>query len=112
MNIIFLLGIVVIISYITTYFVRVFAFKKNILDKPSERSSHTIATPRGGGMAVALSWFLGIFYLHFSNQISPTLFYAFLSGILLVIISFLDDIYDLKPSIRLITQFIVALYAL
>jgi len=109
---IILLGLTILVAFILTYMVRKFALKKAIIDIPNKRSSHTIPTPRGGGLAVAVSWFLGIFYLFFSDQLAPTLLYAFLPGILLVIISFLDDLYDLKPLIRLGTQFIVSALAL
>jgi Fuc2NAc and GlcNAc transferase len=37
-----------ITAFILTGLMRVYALKKNIIDNPNERSSHTIPTPRGG----------------------------------------------------------------
>ncbi|HAM99601.1 MAG TPA: hypothetical protein DCQ26_13410 [Marinilabiliales bacterium] len=35
-----------VVTFILTAFVRQLAIKKNILDNPNERSSHTVPTPR------------------------------------------------------------------
>ena len=42
-----------------TYLVRKLALKKNIIDNPNERSSHTLPNLLGGGLAGVLVWFLG-----------------------------------------------------
>ena len=101
-----------ILSFALTYIVRKIAIKKSIIDTPNERSSHTVPTPRGGGLAIAITWFIGLIYLFINNRIESNLFYALLSGIILVIISFLDDIYNLNPKIRIIAQLISASLAL
>jgi Fuc2NAc and GlcNAc transferase len=44
--------------------------------------------------------------------IEARLYYALLSGIFLTVISFIDDIIDLKPVIRLVFQFITAILAI
>jgi UDP-N-acetylmuramyl pentapeptide phosphotransferase/UDP-N-acetylglucosamine-1-phosphate transferase len=89
-----------------------FALKRKLLDIPNERSSHFLPTPKGGGVAIIVSWYLGISILYFLNFIPENLFYSLLSGLLLAIISFIDDIVDLKPYIRLIAQVITASIAL
>ena len=58
-----------IFSFGLTYITRKFAIKKSILDLPNERSSHTIPTPRGGGIAIALTWFLSISILYYYNLV-------------------------------------------
>lgn len=93
-----------IISVILTYLVRQLALKKNIIDNPNERSSHTIPTPRGGGLAIVIVWFLSLGYLFWKGQIEQNLFFALLSGLILAIVSLLDDIMDLKPAIRMLAQ--------
>jgi len=100
--------VVGILSYGLTYVTRKFAIKKAIIDLPNERSSHTIPTPRGGGIAIALTWFLSISILYYYNQIDKSLFLALFSGLLLSIISLLDDIYTLKNKPRLLVQAIVS----
>ncbi len=100
------------LSFILTYVVKVIAVKKSIIDIPVDRSSHTVPTPRGGGLAIAIVWFAALLYLFFDNRLNKDLFFALISGIVLVIVSLLDDIYDLKPVIRIGAQFISAVSAL
>ena len=103
---------VLFISLALTFFVRKFALKKQILDIPNERSSHTIPTPRGGGLAIAISWYLAITVLYFLGKIEGDLFFALLSGVVLSVISFIDDIRNLSPKIRMVAQFTAAVLAL
>jgi Fuc2NAc and GlcNAc transferase len=83
--------------------------KKSFVASVNERSSHTIPTPHGGGIAIAITWFIGLFYLYFTAQIESNLFYALLFGLIISIVSFLDDIYELSPKIRLIAHAVVAI---
>jgi Fuc2NAc and GlcNAc transferase len=99
-------------SFTLTYFIKNYAIKKSLLAEVNERSSHSVATPHGGGIAIAVTWFVGLIYLHFINQIDPTLFYALLVGFVISIVSFFDDIYELSPKLRLIIQSSVALTGL
>lgn len=102
-----------IASYMATYIVRLIAIKLNIYDIPVERSSHTLPTPRGGGIAIAISWYTGITYEHiFWNSMPANLFHAFLSGLLIVVIGIIDDIWGLNPKIKFIFQVIASLVAL
>jgi Fuc2NAc and GlcNAc transferase len=95
-----------------TYLIKEYAIKKSFLAKVNERSSHHIPTPHGGGIAIAISWFIGLIYLYIHNNIDQSLFYALMIGIFISILSFLDDIYELSMKIRLFFQAIVALCAL
>lgn len=83
--------------------------KKSLVASVNERSSHTVPTPHGGGIAIAITWFIGLFYLYFSAQIETNFFYALLFGAVISIVSFFDDIYELSPKLRLIIQAIVAI---
>jgi Fuc2NAc and GlcNAc transferase len=105
---VFYLVLAGIFSFCLTYITRKLAINKSMLDLPNERSSHTIPTPRGGGIAIALTWFLSISILYYNNQIDKSLFLALFSGLLLSIISLLDDIYTLKNKPRLLVQAIVS----
>lgn len=104
--------IILIASFSLTYLVKVIAKKKLLIDIPNERSSHVTPTPRGGGLAIAISWFAGISYLNFIGNMDVNLYYALLSGILISGISFLDDIYTLKSLPRMIIHAISTLIAL
>jgi len=80
--------------------------KKSLVATVNERSSHTIATPHGGGIAIAITWLIGLIYLNINNQIDSNLFYALLVGFGISVVSFVDDIVDLKPKIRMIAHFL------
>ena len=83
--------------------------KKSLVASVNERSSHTTPTPHGGGIALCLTWFIGLSYLYFMGQIESNLFYALLFGAVISIVSFFDDIYELSPKLRLIIQATVAI---
>lgn len=102
-------------TILLTFLVRKWAIHRAILDLPNERSSHTIPTPRGGGLAFSTVWFTYLIYAYFKCMIEKDLFLALGSGLLLVVIGFVDDIISLKPSIRIIFQLLacsIALYFL
>ena len=98
-----------IASFVLTYFIKEYSIKRSLLDIPNERSSHSVATPHGGGIAIALSWFFGISYLYFTNAIESSLYFALLVGAVISVVSYIDDIYHLSAKIRLVAQAGVAL---
>ena len=100
--------LLLILSFSLTYFIKNYYIKNALLEEINERSSHTVPTPHGGGIAIALVWFSGLFYLYFNNEIDSSLFFALLVGVIISIVSFFDDLYDLSPKLRLIAQAIVA----
>jgi Fuc2NAc and GlcNAc transferase len=110
-NYIFLI-IIFLISWLGTALFRWYAIRRKIIDVPNYRSSHSIPTPRGGGVAIVLAWYVGITWLFIQNQIDNSLYYAFLSGLILVVVGLLDDIMTVPPIIRLTTQGISAGLAL
>ncbi|MFW3412521.1 MraY family glycosyltransferase [Aliarcobacter butzleri] len=101
--------ILLLISFLLTYFIKNYMIKKSLVASVNERSSHTVPTPHGGGIAISITWFIGLFYLYFIGQIENNLFYALLLGAVISIVSFFDDIYELSPKLRLIIQAIVAI---
>ena len=101
--------LLLISSFILTYLIKNYAIKKSLVAEINERSSHTVPTPHGGGIAIALTWFTALGYLFFSNQIDSSLFYALIIGIVISLVSFFDDIYELSPKIRLIIHASVSL---
>ncbi|QIR75385.1 glycosyltransferase family 4 protein [Sulfurospirillum diekertiae] len=104
-----------VVSLFFTYLIRSFALKKSLLATVNERSSHTTPTPHGGGIAIAVTWFLGLIYLFTCKAIEPSLFYALMCGSLLSVVSYFDDLYELSPKLRLLVQAVVSvagLYAL
>lgn len=97
-----------ITSFFLTYFIKNYAIKKSLVAEVNERSSHSVPTPHGGGIAIAITWFGGLSYLYFTQAINQELFFALLLGIVLCIISYIDDLIDLSSKIRLLTQAFVS----
>ena len=100
-------------SAFTTWLVRLYALRKAILDIPNERSSHTTPTPRGGGIAVVLTFCLSILWLRITNTIEPNLTWALIGGgIVIAAIGYCDDVYTIKARWRFALHFAVAIWAL
>lgn len=111
-NIVIFCILLLILSYAATYIVRAFALKHKIIDIPNKRSSHTVPTPRGGGIAIVLCWYIGITYMLLINHLDKKLYFSLLSGVLLAIVSLRDDMFSLRPKVRLLVQFVTTLLAL
>lgn len=103
---------IIFISVLLTWFVRIYAIRKSIIDIPNDRSSHTIPTPRGGGLAVAISWFAGLIYFFLQGKMEISLFLALCAGFPLTLVGFADDMLNLKPAVRFLVQFVCAALAL
>ncbi|MDX1738693.1 MAG: glycosyltransferase family 4 protein [Alphaproteobacteria bacterium] len=91
------------LSWFLTHVTRKFLLRKAILDHPNERSSHTVATPRGGGLAIAALliplWCAFAIFLENYWLLLPAA-----AALILASVSFLDDIISLSPAKRLILQ--------
>jgi len=98
------------LSLVLTYTIKKYAKQKSIIDIPNERSSHSIPTPRGGGLAIVITFFIGLFF--FRDAIENQLLYALLSSFPIVIISLVDDIISLSSKIRFLVHALSALLAL
>lgn len=94
-----------------TYLIKCFAIRNKIVSIPNERSLHVSPTPLGGGVAIVITWYTGISILFFSDIIDKDLYLALLSGVLLTVVSFIEDLVGLKPSIRLFFHFVTVIIA-
>ena len=101
-----------VLALLLTLAIRTYAHHKELLDHPNERSSHTMPTPKGGGLAIMISFYGAVSYLYLQMQIDPKLFFALLSALPVVIISLIDDIHPLSAKIRLGVQLLSAASAL
>ena len=104
--------VLLLVSFSLTYLIKNYAIKKSLVAQVNDRSSHITPTPHGGGIAIAITWFIGLIYLYFTKQIEHTLFYAFFVGIIISVVSFFDDLFELSAKIRLFVQSIVSIFGL
>ncbi len=90
--------------------IRDHALRIGMLDIPNERSSHTVPTPRGGGLAIVINVLAGVFIMALVLKTNiPWLWILLVGGLLVVGVGWLDDRFSLKPIIRLMIHILAAL---
>jgi Fuc2NAc and GlcNAc transferase len=100
-------------STLLTGLVRKLALSHGVIDVPNERSSHTVPTPRGGGIAIALATVGAVVALAALGKIEMRLLAAFAGGgVMVATVGFIDDRSPLSARVRLAVHFIAALWAL
>ena len=83
---------VVALSYGLTFALRRYALARSLMDVPNARSSHTVPTPRGGGVAIVLVFLAAVSVQALTGALETRLWLALLgSGALVAVVGFLDD---------------------
>jgi Fuc2NAc and GlcNAc transferase len=101
-----------ILTLLFTGYMRHYALKKNIIDNPNERSSHSVPTPRGGGVAVVCSYLLVLAVLIYSQQLTVHIGLTLMgAGFVIALLGFLDDHGHINSMLRLAIHFLVAISA-
>ena len=86
---------------------RRWSLKRQYLDIPNKRSSHTTPTPRGGGLIIDLvCLFLFLIYCLFYTENAPWAY--FLGALLVAFISWLDDLYTISSLWRFLCHSLAA----
>lgn len=105
--------LVVLASYSLTALVRFYTIKKNILDIPNERSSHSIVTPRGGGLAIVATFIFALVFIAAFGIVSVNVAAALVGGgLMIAAIGWIDDKNSVSPCLRLAVHFLAAIWAL
>lgn len=113
MSVLWLLTLVFVSSVLGTGLLRRYALARNVLDIPNDRSSHSVPTPRGGGVAIVVSFLVGVLALAGMGHVStPTTVAVVVSGGLVALIGFLDDHRPIAARWRLLAHFTAAIWAL
>jgi UDP-GlcNAc:undecaprenyl-phosphate GlcNAc-1-phosphate transferase len=94
--------------FITPY-VRKFAFKIGATDQPNARKTHIKIMPRLGGLGIVIGVAVGLMIL--SPDI-PELPYIILGGLVITVVGVLDDLYTIRPLVKLGGQIIAAGFVL
>jgi Fuc2NAc and GlcNAc transferase len=88
------LPVVAVLSLALTGLLRRYALSRSLMDIPNARSSHTVPTPRGGGVAIVLSFLLSLPLLALSGGLSWPLLWALLgAGGWVALVGFLDGLW-------------------
>jgi Fuc2NAc and GlcNAc transferase len=95
-----------------TGMVRRLALSRGVLDVPNERSSHSTATPRGGGIAIVLVCVASWVILSVAGSVHQDLLIALLGGGMAVaLIGLVDDIFGVPAPVRLAVHLGAAVWA-
>lgn len=105
----------ILISFLAALFatalVRRYALRA-LLDVPNERSSHTVPTPRGGGLAIGIVFLAAMAVLAAAGTLPVKLALAFIGGgAAVMIIGWLDDHRPLSARLRIVVHIVAGIWA-
>ena len=104
-------GMAFLISLLTTPLSKMIAFKVGAVDQPKARGMHDKPMPRMGGIAIFLGFIFTVLVVTPSveafewKQISGLL----VGGMIIFLLGFFDDIYNLNAKLKFLIQVIAAL---
>jgi Fuc2NAc and GlcNAc transferase len=96
---------------VLTAAVRKYSLLHGVLDVPNARSSHSVATPRGGGLAIVLAATTGVVMLALVGRMDMRLLIALAGGTAVAAVGFADDRRSVRAEIRLAVHTGAALWA-
>ncbi len=110
-----LIGMVLgfVVALVATGWMRQYAMDRRLLDVPNARSSHLEPTPRGGGLAIVLSFGVLFVVQVLSGGPDPRLALAVLPAVLIVAaIGLRDDLNDVSATRRILVHAVAVAWAL
>ncbi|CEG56232.1 MraY family glycosyltransferase [Legionella fallonii] len=109
MNLIFSIFCILFSVALTKLFC-VFAQNTSLMDQPNERSLHLKPTIRGGGIIfIGLPLIALPILCEFTKTPVSEFYVLLISSVLLAVVSFLDDLYNLAVKSKFLVQLLVAL---
>ncbi len=113
MNSWLLIFFVVLASMGMTFGLRKYALARSLMDIPNARSSHSVPTPRGGGVAIVVSFLVALAFIAATGGVEWSSSLALLgAGGFVALVGFLDDHGHIAARWRLLAHFIAAFWAL
>lgn len=101
------------LSLLLTAGLRRYAIARSLMDVPNARSSHQVPTPRGGGVAIVLSFLLAVLLAAFLGMMDISLAIGILgAGVGTALLGFLDDHGHIAARWRLLGHFAGACWLL
>lgn len=92
---------------------RRYALAHSVIDIPNARSSHTVPTPRGGGVAIVVSFLLSLPLLAMAGWVDwPVACGIGVAGLGVAVLGFLDDHGHIAARWRLLGHFAAAVWIL
>ncbi|MBH3428785.1 MraY family glycosyltransferase [Pseudomonas alkylphenolica] len=113
MSLWWLFPVVLLGSLLLTASLRRYALAKSIIDIPNARSSHTVPTPRGGGVAIVAAFLGSLAILGIIGFADTDMLIALSgAGALIALLGFMDDHGHIAARWRLLGHFIGAAWVL
>lgn len=103
-----LLAVAILSAMLTGVMLR-YALSQQLLDQPNQRSSHSVPTPRGGGIAIVVAFLLGIGVM---GAPSGVMIAVLGGGIGVAAVGFADDHGHVPARWRLLAHFCCAAWIL
>ncbi|MEN2667065.1 MraY family glycosyltransferase [Listeria aquatica] len=100
-----ILIICLLASLILTPFIRQAALYFDVTDKPDKRRVNVKPIPSLGGLAIYISFSIGLFLLPIDKTI---LWPIFISGTVMMFTGFIDDLFEIKARYKLLGQVLAA----
>ena len=98
-----------ILSILITPLVKKLAFKIGATDKPNYRKVHQKIMPRLGGLAIYISFVIGVLIVQPESPYANALSAIMIGSAIIIITGIFDDIYELSAKIKFIAQIAAAL---
>lgn len=93
---------------------RLLSIKLGVVTVPRARDAHKKATPRMGGLSIAISFIISVLvFMYFTPEINKEkILFVIAGAVVLAITGVLDDIYDIKPWQKILGQVIAIVLAM
>jgi len=99
-----------VLSLLSVHRFRHFALVKGLVDNPNSRSSHKVATPRGGGLVFVLLWGIASVLLAlFGAWVFEHVLVLLPGALIVAAIGYMDDHGGVSPARRALVHFAAAL---
>ncbi|PRA58944.1 MULTISPECIES: glycosyltransferase family 4 protein [Pseudomonas] len=113
MSYMWLIPAVAVLSLVLTGVLRRYALSRSIIDIPNARSSHSVPTPRGGGVAIVVAFLIALPILGAIGWVPWLQLIAIGgAGALVAVIGFMDDHGHIAARWRLLGHFTAAIWSL
>ena len=97
-----------ICSILITPIVKKIAFKIGATDKPNQRKVHQKIMPRLGGLAIYISFVVGVLIVQPQSTNPNTLIAVMIGSAIVIITGILDDMFELSAKVKFLAQIIAA----
>ena len=101
--------VALITSAIATEVTIRFSNAHKLLDRPNDRSSHTVPTPRLGGIGIAVGLWAGVAASSAIN-LSASSLPLLITATMFAIVGFVDDVLSLKPLLKYAGQLVATVF--